>query len=72
MVSDFSKNLVKLFLENNGVVNPDAVMVAAITGVEYQKLAVTDWCGAMSWVVNLDLSEFRALTLLCRCYSHDH
>jgi hypothetical protein len=42
MVSSFSKNLVKLFLENNGVVNPDAVMAAAIAGEEYQKLAVFD------------------------------
>ncbi|GJN29114.1 hypothetical protein PR202_gb17307 [Eleusine coracana subsp. coracana] len=42
MVSGFSKNLVKLFLENNGVVNPEAVMAAAIAGEEYQKLAVFD------------------------------
>ncbi|RLN12733.1 hypothetical protein C2845_PM09G18930 [Panicum miliaceum] len=42
MVSGFSKNLVKLFLENDGVVNPEAVMNAAIAGEEYQKLAVFD------------------------------
>ncbi|TKW22296.1 hypothetical protein SEVIR_4G220000v4 [Setaria viridis] len=42
MVSGFSKNLVKLFLENDGVVNPEAVMEAAIAGKEYQKLAVFD------------------------------
>ncbi|CAN6238117.1 unnamed protein product [Urochloa humidicola] len=42
MVSGFSKNLVKLFLENDGVVNPEAVMAAAIAGEEYQKLAVFD------------------------------
>ncbi|KAG2612965.1 hypothetical protein PVAP13_4KG326920 [Panicum virgatum] len=42
MVSGFSKNFVKLFLENDGVVNPEAVMNAAIAGEEYQKLAVFD------------------------------
>ncbi|OEL16184.1 hypothetical protein BAE44_0022796 [Dichanthelium oligosanthes] len=42
MVSGFSKNFVKLFLENDGVVNPEAVMAAAIAGPEYQKLAVFD------------------------------
>ncbi|KAJ1256176.1 hypothetical protein BS78_K073600 [Paspalum vaginatum] len=42
MVSGFSKNLVKLFLENDGVVSPEAVMKAAISGEEYQKLAVFD------------------------------
>ena len=41
MVSGFSKNLVKLFLQN-GVVNSEAVMKAAIAGEEYQKLAVFD------------------------------
>ena len=42
MVSGFSKNLVKLFLESDGVVSPEAVMAAAISGAEYQKLAVFD------------------------------
>ncbi|KAF8691908.1 hypothetical protein HU200_040027 [Digitaria exilis] len=42
MVGSFSKNLVKLFLENDGVVSPEAVMAAAISGAEYQKLAVFD------------------------------
>ncbi|PAN16645.1 LOW QUALITY PROTEIN: hypothetical protein PAHAL_3G074600 [Panicum hallii] len=42
MVSSFSKNLVKLFLENDGVVNPEAMMAAAIAGEEYQKLAIFD------------------------------
>ncbi|RCV06393.1 hypothetical protein SETIT_1G159000v2 [Setaria italica] len=42
MVSGFSKNLVKLFLENDGVVSPEAVMAAAIAGEEYQKLSVFD------------------------------
>ncbi|KAG2623790.1 hypothetical protein PVAP13_3KG090200 [Panicum virgatum] len=42
MVSGFSKNLVKLFLENDGVVNAEAMMTAAIAGEEYQKLAIFD------------------------------
>ncbi|OEL13529.1 hypothetical protein BAE44_0025457 [Dichanthelium oligosanthes] len=42
MVSGFSKNLVKLFLENDAVVSPEAVMVAAILSAEYKKLAVFD------------------------------
>ncbi|WVZ93553.1 hypothetical protein U9M48_039523 [Paspalum notatum var. saurae] len=42
MVSGFSKNLVKLFLENDGMVSPEAVMKAAISGEEYQKLVVFD------------------------------
>ncbi|WVZ79336.1 hypothetical protein U9M48_026927 [Paspalum notatum var. saurae] len=42
LVSGFSKNLVKIFLENDGVVNPEAVMAAAIAGKEYEKLAVFD------------------------------
>ncbi|CAN6288698.1 unnamed protein product [Urochloa humidicola] len=37
MVSGFSKSFVKLFLENDGMVNPEAVMNAAITGEEYHK-----------------------------------
>ncbi|CAL5085398.1 unnamed protein product [Urochloa decumbens] len=42
LVSGFSKNFVKLFLENDGVVSPEAIMAAAISGAEYQKLAVFD------------------------------
>ncbi|KAL6639981.1 hypothetical protein ACP70R_022291 [Stipagrostis hirtigluma subsp. patula] len=42
MVSGFSKNVVKLFMENDGVVSPEAVMKSAISGEEYQKLAVFD------------------------------
>ncbi|CAM0882575.1 unnamed protein product [Alopecurus aequalis] len=42
MVSGFSKNLLKIFLQNDGVVNPEAIMNAAIAGDEYQKLAVYD------------------------------
>nr|TKW24918.1 hypothetical protein SEVIR_3G081900v2 [Setaria viridis] len=42
MVSGFSKNFVKLFLEHDGIVNPEAMMAAAIAGEEYQKLAIFD------------------------------
>ncbi|XP_043716160.1 uncharacterized protein LOC122664422 [Telopea speciosissima] len=42
MVSGFSKNLVTLFLEGDGVVNPNSVMELAISGEEYQKLVVLD------------------------------
>ncbi|KAL4628836.1 hypothetical protein ACB092_05G266600 [Castanea dentata] len=42
LVSGFSKNLVKLFLENGGIINPVAVMHEAISGEMYQKLAIYD------------------------------
>ncbi|WOL05724.1 hypothetical protein Cni_G14455 [Canna indica] len=42
MVSGFSKNLVKLFLEGDGVLSPRAVMETAIAGKEYEKLVVFD------------------------------
>ncbi|KAG6525883.1 uncharacterized protein LOC122047172 [Zingiber officinale] len=43
LVSGFSKNLVKLFLEGrDGVLNPRTVMETAIAGEEYQKLVVFD------------------------------
>ncbi|KAB2633704.1 hypothetical protein D8674_029951 [Pyrus ussuriensis x Pyrus communis] len=42
LLSGFSKNLMKLFLDNEGEVRPDLVMEAAISGEEYQKLAVLD------------------------------
>ncbi|KAL6011725.1 hypothetical protein ACLOJK_002189 [Asimina triloba] len=42
LVSGFSKNLITLFFERNGVVSPEAVMEAAISGLEYQKLVVYD------------------------------
>ena len=42
LVSGFSKNLVKLFLENGGIINPVAVMPEAISGEMYQKLAIYD------------------------------
>ncbi|KAE8801653.1 hypothetical protein D1007_22683 [Hordeum vulgare] len=42
MVSGFSKNFLKIFLRNDGVVNPEAIMMEAIAGEEYQKLEVFD------------------------------
>ncbi|KAK2966029.1 hypothetical protein RJ640_012288 [Escallonia rubra] len=42
LLSGFSKNLVTLFLEVDGILNPDAVMQQAISGEEYQKLVVID------------------------------
>nr|XP_016510004.1 PREDICTED: uncharacterized protein LOC107827389 [Nicotiana tabacum] len=42
LVSGFSKNLVPLFLEEGGILSPEAVMMQAISGEEYQKLLVFD------------------------------
>ncbi|XVF81478.1 hypothetical protein PTKIN_Ptkin15bG0158500 [Pterospermum kingtungense] len=42
LVSGFSKNMIKMFLDNDGDINPAAVMEAAISGEEYQKLVVLD------------------------------
>jgi hypothetical protein len=42
LVSGFSKNLLTLFLEEGGIVNPEAVMGLAISGEEYKKLVVYD------------------------------
>ncbi|CAI9106082.1 OLC1v1005140C1 [Oldenlandia corymbosa var. corymbosa] len=42
LVSGFSKNLLTLFLEDNGELNPESVMVAAVSGKEYEKLVVVD------------------------------
>ncbi|XAR64343.1 hypothetical protein NMG60_11024647 [Bertholletia excelsa] len=42
LVSGFSKNLVTLFLEEGGILNPESVMEAAISGKEYKKLVVLD------------------------------
>ncbi|KAL0344940.1 UNVERIFIED_CONTAM: hypothetical protein Sradi_4325300 [Sesamum radiatum] len=42
LVSGFSKNLMTLFLEEGGILNPEAVMDIAISGEEYQKLVVLD------------------------------
>ncbi|KAM3282901.1 hypothetical protein P3S67_026546 [Capsicum chacoense] len=40
LVSGFSKNLVTLFLEEGEILSPEAVMMQAISGDEYQKLVV--------------------------------
>ncbi|PKA50867.1 hypothetical protein AXF42_Ash007522 [Apostasia shenzhenica] len=42
LVSGFSKNLMKIFLEDDGVISPVAIMEAAISGEEYGKLEVFD------------------------------
>lgn len=42
LVSGYSKNLMKLFLDNDGAMNPELIMEAAISGEEYQKLVVLD------------------------------
>lgn len=42
LVSGFSKNLLTMFLEGGGIVNPVDVMELAISGEEYQKLVVFD------------------------------
>ncbi|CAD6338843.1 unnamed protein product [Miscanthus lutarioriparius] len=42
MGSGFSKNLVKLFLDNDGILTPRAIMEKAISGQEYQNLIVYD------------------------------
>ncbi|KAF2307398.1 hypothetical protein GH714_026863 [Hevea brasiliensis] len=42
LVSGYSKNLMKVFLDGDGSVDPVSVMEAAISGEEYQKLSVLD------------------------------
>ncbi|KAF8658578.1 hypothetical protein HU200_059038 [Digitaria exilis] len=42
LVSGFSKNMVKLFLDGGGIVTPRDLMEKAISGPEYQKLVVFD------------------------------
>ncbi|CAL5054082.1 unnamed protein product [Urochloa decumbens] len=42
LVSGFSKNLLKLFLDSDGIMTPRAVMEKAISGREYEELAVYD------------------------------
>nr|XP_043607594.1 uncharacterized protein LOC122579478 [Erigeron canadensis] len=42
LVSGFSKNLMTLFMEGGGSLNPEDVMDSAISGEEYQKLVVVD------------------------------
>ena len=42
LVSGFSKNMVKVFLDGDGIVTPRGIMDKAISGPEYQKLVVFD------------------------------
>ncbi|GMI63984.1 hypothetical protein like AT5G13210 [Hibiscus trionum] len=42
LVSGFSKNLIKLFLNYDGKIDPEAVMEVAISGKQYQNLVVLD------------------------------
>ncbi|KAK1286055.1 hypothetical protein QJS10_CPB20g00932 [Acorus calamus] len=42
LVSGFSKNLLKLFLEGDGIIDPEIIMDAAIAGEEYSNLVVFD------------------------------
>lgn len=42
MLSGYSKNLMNLFLEGGGIINPENVMEAAVSGSEYQQLVVYD------------------------------
>ncbi|XP_048137272.1 uncharacterized protein LOC115739026 isoform X2 [Rhodamnia argentea] len=42
LVSGFSKNLMKVFLDDEGVISPEALMEAAISGEEYRDLVVVD------------------------------
>ena len=42
LVSGFAKNLLTLFLEEGGIVNPEDVMRLAIAGGEYKELVVYD------------------------------
>jgi hypothetical protein len=47
LVSGFSKNMVKLLLDNVGMISPRAIMEKAISGPEYQKLIVFDRSGKL-------------------------
>ena len=42
LVSGFSKNMVKIFLDNDGILSPRAIMEKAISGREYQELVIYD------------------------------
>ncbi|KAI9168712.1 hypothetical protein LWI28_000965 [Acer negundo] len=42
LVSGFSKNMIKMFLNNDGEINPEIIMEAAISRKEYHKLVVID------------------------------
>ncbi|CAF1745979.1 unnamed protein product [Brassica oleracea var. botrytis] len=42
LVSGFSKNLIKMFLDNDGEIDPMTIMDAVISGPEYNELVVID------------------------------
>ncbi|KAH1046533.1 hypothetical protein J1N35_037317 [Gossypium stocksii] len=42
LVSGYSKNLLTLFLDEGGIVNPEQVMELAIAGGEYKRLVIHD------------------------------
>ncbi|KAK2636882.1 hypothetical protein Ddye_031674 [Dipteronia dyeriana] len=42
LVGGFSKNMIKMFLNNDGEINPEIIMEAAISRKEYQKLVIVD------------------------------
>ncbi|CAF2043031.1 unnamed protein product [Brassica napus] len=42
LVSGFSKNLIKMFLDNDGEIDPMTIMHAVISGPEYNELVVID------------------------------
>ncbi|GAQ77995.1 hypothetical protein KFL_000060610 [Klebsormidium nitens] len=42
MVSGFSKNILKLFLDNDGDIDPMVIVRKAVTGPEYEKLTLVD------------------------------
>ncbi|VVA89791.1 unnamed protein product [Arabis nemorensis] len=42
LVSGFSKNLIKMFLDNDGEIDPMMIMEAVISGEEYKQLVVID------------------------------
>ncbi|KAF8052164.1 hypothetical protein N665_1595s0009 [Sinapis alba] len=42
LVSGFSKNLIKMFLDNDGEIDPMTIMESAISGAEYSELVVID------------------------------
>ncbi|CAH8389916.1 unnamed protein product [Eruca vesicaria subsp. sativa] len=42
LMSGFSKNLIKMFLDNDGQIDPMKIMHAVISGPEYKDLVVID------------------------------
>ncbi|KAK1362490.1 GPI inositol-deacylase PGAP1-like protein [Heracleum sosnowskyi] len=42
LLSGYSKNLMNIFLEGGGIISPENVMEAAVSGSEYQQLVVYD------------------------------